>query len=95
MSAPQLPPIELDVVRRGQAAANLLGSDTFINALREVRADAMETWEKSNPLDAEGRENCYRISLALRLIEAKLASWRDSAMVKQHNDKLRRAEAAQ
>lgn len=60
------------VVRQGQSATGILESETFKEAIRQVRQDALEMFTSSKILDKESRECSFFLMQAIDKLEMKL-----------------------
>jgi hypothetical protein len=74
------------VIRRGMAAARLLGDDTLMTVLAEIEAECMAAWTGSNPADVATREDAYRMTRCVGLLRQKLEAWRGAAQVERDNE---------
>jgi hypothetical protein len=82
-----------DIIRRGMAAARLLGDETLVQALAEIEAECANTWANSNPADVTAREDAYRMNRCVALLRHKLESWRGAAQIEKNNAALRLRDA--
>jgi hypothetical protein len=57
---------EVDEIRRGRHAQQLLEDDLFREAFRVIREEMLRAWEESPARDVEGRETLY---LSLKMLE--------------------------
>lgn len=82
-----------EIIRRGTAAARLLGDETLTAALAEIEHDCIQSWTASNPSDVAGREDAYRLTRCVGLIRQKLETWRGAGQVESNNAQWRLSEA--
>lgn len=83
-----------EIIRLGEAAAQLLGSDAFAQCVEAARADIFDEWLHTNPAQPEERESLYRLWAAFALVTQKLVAWKGAAQVEVHNAERRRSSAA-
>jgi len=81
------------VIRRGIAAARLLGDETLMATLAEIEAECTAAWTGSNPADAAAREDAYRMIRCVALLRQKLETWRGAAQIEKNNAAWRLQEA--
>jgi len=74
-----------DIIRRGMAAARLLGDEALVQALAEIEAECAVGWANSNPADVAAREDAYRMNRCVALLRQKLESWRGAAQIEKNN----------
>jgi hypothetical protein len=74
-----------EILRRGAAAARLLGDETLMKALAEIEAECMAAWTGSNPTDVATREDAYRMTRCVGLLRQKLEAWRGTARIERDN----------
>ena len=74
-----------EIIRRGIAAARLLGDETLMKVLAEIEAECMSAWTGSNPQDVAAREDAYRMTRAVGLLRLKLETWRGAAHIERDN----------
>ena len=82
-----------EIIRLGDAASQLLGSDAYQTAMDAARAETFEAWIQTNPSDVITRENQYRLWHAFDLVTAQLLKWKGSAQVEVKNIERSRASA--
>lgn len=59
-------------VKLGAEARRILESDVFQNAFDALRGQIVSDWERSPPLDAEGREKLYMMLIGLNAARNQL-----------------------
>jgi hypothetical protein len=82
-----------EIIRRGDAAARVLGDDIAMAALAEIASECTSAWASSNPADAGAREDAYRMQRCAMLIRQKLEAWRGAAQIEKGNAARRLSEA--
>lgn len=80
-----------EIIRLGDAASQLLGSDAFQTATEAMKAEIFDNWLHTNPADKEAREKLHDLFTALTLVRSQLEKWKGNAQVEVKNVERSRA----